>query len=358
MNNIPVRTAKPESQLPAFTFGNGPTVLSPSLMSLDECFISSPSPEKRPQSANPQMSVMGPPRLKQPLSASNIYQRNNCPQMTNHVRKPANPMQRPRKQFRRSLSMFEHPAEVIIKQDQPAMPSIGSSQSMMDVDAAHQLQIPHFTQDEESLPRITKYTMVDILNGKYDRNFDRRIIVDCRFEYEYKGGHIEGAVNFNNKENFAGELLKSPSSSNTLLIFHCEYSAHRAPIMAKFVREQDRTANSLRYPQLTYPEMYILDGGYSSFFQDHRAYCFPQQYVEMAAKEHANACEQGLGRIKQQRAKLIRAQTFAFGSRSPPIEDSPTAPGRQCSTVLRSMEIACEQSLDHNRSLSRRMASY
>ena len=245
-----------------------------------------------------------------------------------------------------------------MKQDQPAMPSIGCLQSIMDVDADHQLQVPHFTQDEESLPRITKHTMVDILNGKYDGSFDQRIVVDCRFEYEYKGGHIEGAVNFNNKEEFAGQLMKPPSSSKTLLIFHCEYSAHRAPIMAKYVRQQDRTANSHRYPQLTYPELYILDGGYSSFFQDHRVHCFPQHYVEMAAKEHANACEQGLGRMKQQRAKLSRAQTFAFGSHSPPIEDSPTGPGRQCSTLLRSMEIALDQSLDYSRMQSRRQASY
>lgn len=91
---------------------------------------------------------------------------------------------------------------------------------------------------------------------------------------------------------------------------------------------------------------------------DHRFRCFPQNYVEMAAKEHENACERGLGKIKQQRAKLGRAQTFAFGQCNQPMEDSPTAPNRKCSTLMIGMEIASDHHQDPRRMLSRRMASY
>jgi rhodanese-related sulfurtransferase len=157
--------------------------------------------------------------------------------------------------------------------------------------------------------------------------YEKRVIIDCRFEYEYHGGHIDGAVNFNDKEKLASQLLDVEPTSNALLIFHCEYSAHRAPLTAKFVRNRDRTVNADRYPALTYPEVYILDGGYSSFFKDHRARCFPQNYVEMDAKEHELACEREMGKVKQ-RSKLLRAQTFAFGSRSPGLDSSPTAMGR------------------------------
>lgn len=103
-----------------------------------------------------------------------------------------------------------------------------------DVDDAPELQLPYFKTEEESLPRISKDTMVDILDGKYDLSYRRAIIVDCRFEYEYEGGHIDGAINFNNKEDLATKLfeVESPEASkNSLLILHCEYSAHRAPIM-------------------------------------------------------------------------------------------------------------------------------
>ena len=342
---------------PPFKFGNGASVPSPSLMSPEECFASSPKPESRPQSAQSSApQPMGPPRFKQPFSGLNGHLRNNGSPIVGHVRKPSNPLQRPRKQFRRSLSMFEHPADVM-KQEKAAFSAAGLD-SIMDIDDPPRLQLPHFNSDEESLPRITKDTMIDILDGKYRQSFDQSVIVDCRFEYEYEGGHIEGAINVNDKEKLATQLFETPTSENTLLIFHCEYSAHRAPIMAKFLRQKDRASNAHQYPKLTYPEVYILDGGYSSFFTDHKYRCFPQNYVEMAAKEHVNACERGLGRIKQQRAKLSRAQTFAFGQHGQQIDDSPTASGRQCSPLMTGMDIAVDDQTVSRRMASRRMVSF
>jgi M-phase inducer tyrosine phosphatase len=95
---------------------------------------------------------------------------------------------------------------------------------------------------------------------------------------------------------------------------------------AKHIRQQDRAYNVAVYPKLTYPELYILDGGYSAFFKGHPTRCFPQSYVEMDSKEHESACERGLHKIRQ-RNKLSRAQTFAtFGRR--PVEESPTAENR------------------------------
>ena len=102
---------------------------------------------------------------------------------------------------------------------------------VMDIDDPPRLQLPHFHSDDESLPRISKETMVDVLDGKYDESFARCMIVDCRFEYEYEGGHIEGAINFNDKEQLANHLLDGTTEDRTLLIFHCEYSACRAPLM-------------------------------------------------------------------------------------------------------------------------------
>ena len=128
---------------------------------------------------------------------------------------------------------------------------------------------------------------------------------------------------------------------------------------AKFLRHKDRAENAHRYPKLSYPEVYILDGGYSSFFSDHRLRCVPQDYVEMDSKEHVTACERGLGRMKQQRAKLSRAQTFAFGQQNQLIDDSPTAPNRQCASLTIGMDISIDRPLDPAiRLLSRRMASY
>lgn len=78
----------------------------------------------------------------------------------------------------------------------------------------------------------------------------------------------------------------------------------------------------------------------------------------MGAKEHANACERGLGRIKQQRAKLSRAQTFAIGQHEQSVDDSPTAPGRQYTLPMTGIDIATDNSLDNRRQQSRRKVSF
>lgn len=96
---------------------------------------------------------------------------------------------------------------------------------------------------------------------------------------------------------------------------------------ARFVREEDRKTNAHRYPQLSYPEVYILDGGYSAFYESHRERCYPQCWVKMDDEEHQASCERGMAKVRQ-RAKLNRAATFAFGQQSCQMEDSPTAAGR------------------------------
>ena len=126
--------------------------------------------------------------------------------------------------------MFEHPAD-IMKEEKPSLGTTTTLDAIMDIDDVPQLQLPHFLSEEESLPRITKETMIDVLDGRYGQRYDEAIVVDCRFEYEYHGGHIEGAVNMNSKEELARKLFDTPLSEKTLLIFHCEYSAHRAPLM-------------------------------------------------------------------------------------------------------------------------------
>eukprot|EP00330_Aristerostoma_sp_ATCC50986_P008693 CAMPEP_0114582182 /NCGR_PEP_ID=MMETSP0125-20121206/6207_1 /TAXON_ID=485358 ORGANISM="Aristerostoma sp., Strain ATCC 50986" /NCGR_SAMPLE_ID=MMETSP0125 /ASSEMBLY_ACC=CAM_ASM_000245 /LENGTH=47 /DNA_ID= /DNA_START= /DNA_END= /DNA_ORIENTATION= len=39
--------------------------------------------------------------------------------------------------------------------------------------------------------------MTELLDGKYDTHF---LVFDCRYKYEYTGGHIKGAINITTKE--------------------------------------------------------------------------------------------------------------------------------------------------------------
>jgi M-phase inducer tyrosine phosphatase len=80
------------------------------------------------------------------------------------------------------------------------------------------------------------------LDGKYNDDITDFHVIDCRFDYEYQGGHIPGAVNINTtaavEELLLGPSLTKPRPSvsgdkarKTILVFHCEFSAKRAPTL-------------------------------------------------------------------------------------------------------------------------------
>jgi hypothetical protein len=95
------------------------------------------------------------------------------------------------------------------------------------------LNLPHFGASEPgSLPRITESTLLELLQGAYDHVYNEKVIIDCRFEYEYAGGHIQGALNYWDREKLVEWLFRKPSSStSTLVVLYCEYSEYRAPLM-------------------------------------------------------------------------------------------------------------------------------
>lgn len=68
---------------------------------------------------------------------------------------------------------------------------------------------------------------------------------------------------------------------------------------AKFIRYQDRKENAYRFPQLTYPEMYILEGGYYSFYHSHLSHCDPRDYVRMDAEGAKDTCERNLAKLRR-----------------------------------------------------------
>ncbi|XP_012044109.2 M-phase inducer phosphatase 2 isoform X4 [Ovis aries] len=136
----------------------------------------------------------------------------------------------------------------------------------------------------QDLKYISPETVVALLTGKFSHIVEKFVIVDCRYPYEYEGGHIKTAVNLPLERDAETFLLQSPITPCSLdkriiLIFHCEFSSERGPRMCRFIRERDRASND--YPSLYYPEMYILKGGYKDFFPQHPTFCEPQDYRPM-----------------------------------------------------------------------------
>lgn len=130
----------------------------------------------------------------------------------------------------------------------------------------------------DSIRRITPRVLSLLLEKEVKMPYR---VIDCRYSYEYGGGHIVGAINLNTVEQVKSFYREH---STVALIFHCEFSSVRAPFISRFLRNFDRTQNV--YPNLRFPEIYILEGGYKAFFSDFSRWCRPRGYVRMHSKAH------------------------------------------------------------------------
>ncbi|KFP84686.1 M-phase inducer phosphatase 1, partial [Acanthisitta chloris] len=139
----------------------------------------------------------------------------------------------------------------------------------------------------QDLKYIDAEMIVSVLTGKFENFIKQCVIIDCRYPYEYEGGHIKGAINLHMEKDVEDYLLKKPiqpsENKRVIVVFHCEFSSERGPRMCRFVREQDRLNNE--YPNLYYPELYVLKGGYKDFFSRCQSFCEPQSYRPMHHKD-------------------------------------------------------------------------
>ncbi|XP_072797297.1 M-phase inducer phosphatase 1 isoform X4 [Vicugna pacos] len=135
----------------------------------------------------------------------------------------------------------------------------------------------------QDLKYISPEIIASVLNGKFANLIKEFVIIDCRYPYEYEGGHIKGAVNLHMEEEVEDFLLKKPivptDGKRVIVVFHCEFSSERGPRMCRYVRERDRLGNE--YPKLHYPELYVLKGGYKEFFLKCQSHCEPPSYRPM-----------------------------------------------------------------------------
>lgn len=157
--------------------------------------------------------------------------------------------------------------------------------------------------------------MRDVLNNAYTSLFDKVIIIDCRFDYEFNGGHIPNALNFQSTIAMTDYLFQKITPA-TLIVFHCEFSIQRAPRMyfiilyyhkldtsknrASFLRNQDRNMNAANYPQLHFPNLYVLNGGYKAFFELYSQNCIPCNFVPMNDPNFSIQCKSDMAKHDRQ----------------------------------------------------------
>lgn len=93
--------------------------------------------------------------------------------------------------------------------------------------------LPLISGKHQDLKSISSETLAQLIRGDFKNLVNDFLVVDCRYPYEYEGGHITNAVNIYTKdkllEHFFNENTTSGPASTTVVIFHCEFSSKRGP---------------------------------------------------------------------------------------------------------------------------------
>jgi hypothetical protein len=174
-----------------------------------------------------------------------------------------------------------------------------------------------------SLRSISCETMANVIQGEYDHCVNSYRIIDARYAFEYQGGHIKDAENWQHGEDDAfisaflpSQPLPAPprhnincESKRDILIFHCEFSSQRGPDFYMKLRERDRQLNQHVYPALHYPECYLLHLGYKEFYMKYPELC-TGEYTAMVDPKH----EQDLRKMRA-KSKSWSGGTIARTSR-------------------------------------------
>lgn len=133
---------------------------------------------------------------------------------------------------------------------------------------------------------IAPRTLHQLLTGAYQGPITNFLVIDCRYPYEYEGGHIRGAVNLWTNEEIMNYLLRDgrfdlSAGQSTALIFHCEFSAQRGPGQYVNLMEIDSRIMLSQGHKRLFPEMYLLHKGYKAYFETFPEDCEPCNYVPM-----------------------------------------------------------------------------
>lgn len=80
--------------------------------------------------------------------------------------------------------------------------------------------------------------MANLLRGDYKDSVASFRVIDCRYPYEFEGGHIRGAENLYTQEQIINQLVNAKTEVSkvvpdapmrSIIVFHCEFSSERGP---------------------------------------------------------------------------------------------------------------------------------
>ena len=78
--------------------------------------------------------------------------------------------------------------------------------------------LPLINGKHQDLKSISPETLVDLMNGHYSQIINGYAIVDCRYPYEYEGGHISGAINIFSTETLIEKFFSENRPTNHFIV--------------------------------------------------------------------------------------------------------------------------------------------
>ena len=141
------------------------------------------------------------------------------------------------------------------------------------------------------IPMIDSNTVKQLLI----EDANRVVLIDCRYFYEYQNGHIvqsahvmfpedcqrgfllaRDKLRLNCTNNNNNNNRDSERKENLVFVFYDDGEAnampmhHRAMQLFRHIRNLDRLDNMHTYPNLYFPNMYVLKGGFKAFIESSR----------------------------------------------------------------------------------------
>ena len=99
-------------------------------------------------------------------------------------------------------------------------------------DYSEKFALPLERGKHADLKNISAETLSRVICGEFKEKVDYTI-VDCRFPYEYEGGHIKGGKNIYTEDGILREFFPENRSQSEnkrhIIVFHCEFSSKRGP---------------------------------------------------------------------------------------------------------------------------------
>lgn len=116
--------------------------------------------------------------------------------------------------------------------------SIASSEPHLIGDFSRPFCLPLMDGRHSDLKSVSVHTMARLLRGEFKDSVASFKVIDCRYPYEFDGGHIRDALNLYTQEHIITELVNTKTETpkvapdmpmHNIVVFHCEFSSERGP---------------------------------------------------------------------------------------------------------------------------------